>query len=64
MGGDEEAFRTLAIKMDEYQDLMAVCDGLARTEQNREIRDSCDARLKALRQELVDLTDRLKDQPR
>jgi hypothetical protein len=63
-GGDEEAFRTLALKMDEYQDLMATCNSLAQTEENREIRGSCDARLKALREELSDLTDRLQVQPK
>jgi hypothetical protein len=58
---DGETFRRLATKMDEYQDLMATCDNLARTEQNQEIRGSCDARLKALRQELLDLTNSLQD---
>ena len=63
-GGDEEAFRTLALKMDEYQDLLSTCNSLAQTEENREVRGSCDARLKALRQELSDLTDRLQVQPK
>jgi len=53
---DEEAFKALAVKIDEYQELLAVCDSLAQTEENREMRDSCGRRLKALREELIELT--------
>lgn len=63
-GKDGEAFEKLTGKMDEYQDLMAACERLAPTEENRAIRDSCNTRLKALRQELLDLTNLLQVQPK
>jgi len=53
---NEEEFKTLTSKMDEYQELLAVCDSLEQTEENREKLESCSRRLKALRQELIELT--------
>lgn len=61
--GDGEAFNALETKMDEYQDLMAACDRLARTEENTKLRDSCALRLRTLRQELLDLTNLLQAKP-
>ena len=60
---DGEVFASLSAKMDEYQDLMAVCERLSKTEENKEISESCSARLRALREELVDLTNRLQVKP-
>ena len=60
---DTEAFNILTVKMDEYQDLSEACDRLARTDQNREMRDSCIMRLKALLRELVDLTNLVNGPP-
>jgi hypothetical protein len=60
---DGEAFRMLSTKMDEYQNLMEACERLTRTEENRTLRESCAMRLKALRQELFDLTDTLRVKP-
>ena len=62
--GDGETFMALGKKMDEYQDLMAVCGSLAQTEENKELKESCDARIDALRQELLDLTNRLQVPPK
>jgi hypothetical protein len=58
-----ENFSMLTVKMDEYQDLAEVCERLARTDQNKEMRDSCAMRLRALRQELLDLTNLLGTRP-
>ena len=52
---DQESFGTLGAKIDEYQELVAACDSLAPTEENKEIKDRCARRLKELRQELIDL---------
>jgi hypothetical protein len=60
---DGETFEKLATKMDEYQNLMAICESLAHTEENRELRDSCATRLRLLRQELQDLTNLLQIKP-
>jgi hypothetical protein len=59
--GDGEAFRALEAKMDEYQNLMAVCESLPRTEENKEMRGSCATRLKAMSEELIDLTKAFQD---
>ena len=63
MHDEEEAFKILSAKMDEYQNLMATCEKLADTEENREIKASCNERIKALRKELESLTDFLQDRP-
>ncbi len=63
MQDEEEAFKILSAKMDEYQNLMAACEKLADTEENREIRASCNERIKALRKDLESLTDFLQDRP-
>jgi hypothetical protein len=58
-----ENFGMLTVKMDEYQDLAEACERLARTDQNKEMRDSCAMRLRTLRQELLDLTNLLGTRP-
>ena len=63
MHEEEEAFKVLSDKMDEYQTLTAACESLADTEENRGLRTSCEERLKALREELTKLTRFLQDQP-
>ena len=63
MHEEEEAFKALSDKMDEYQNLMAACESLAETEENRAIKASCKERLKALKEELLNLSDFLRDQP-
>ena len=63
MHEEEEAFKSLSDKMDEYQILTAACESLADTEENRGLRASCKERLTALREELTRLTRFLQDQP-
>ena len=63
MHEEEEAFEKLSEKMDEYQNLMAACERLADTEENRNLRASCKERLTALREELTTLSRFLQDQP-
>ena len=62
-GEDGEDFRSLTMKLDEYQDLMATCESLAPIEENKKMEESCSVRLKALRQELLDLSNRLQVKP-
>ena len=63
MHEEEEAFKTLSDKMDEYQTLTAACESLADTEENRGLRASCKERLTTLREEMTNLTRFLQDQP-
>ena len=63
MHEEEEAFEALYEKMDEYQTLMAACERLADTKENRSLRASCKERLKALKEELTTLSRFLQDQP-
>ena len=63
MHEEEEAFKVLSEKMDEYQTLMAACERLADTEENRSLRASCKERLKALKEELTSLSRFLQNQP-
>ncbi len=63
MHEEEEAFKVLSDKMDEYQILTAACESLADTEENRDLRASCKERLTALREEMTNLTRFLQDQP-
>jgi hypothetical protein len=63
MHEEEGAFKTLSEKMDEYLNLMATCDSLADTEDNRAIKASCNEKLRALKVQLRDLSDFLRDEP-
>jgi hypothetical protein len=55
-------FDLLGRKMDEYQDLLALCDSISETDETKELKASCTARLKALHRELTDLSARLQDE--
>ena len=63
MRDEEEAFKVLSDKMDEYQALTVVCESLADTEANRDLRASCRERLTALKEELINLSRFLQDRP-
>ena len=47
--------------MDEYQDLLEICDRISPAAEDSEIKASCASRLKAMRQELGELSDLLRD---
>ncbi len=59
-----ETFTTLNEKMDEYQDLQVICDRIAGTPEEVELKAVCERALKARRRELLDLSDRLEEQQR
>ena len=61
MREEERIFDVLSGKMDEYQDLLATCDTISPAPEDSEIKASCTLRLKAMRQELSDLSDLLRD---
>ena len=61
MTEEEGIFGELAGKMDEYQDLLAACDSISTAPEDSEIKASCTVRLKAMRRELSDLSDLLRD---
>jgi hypothetical protein len=62
MHQEEEAFKVLSDKMDEYQILTNACESLADTEENKDLRASCKERLTTLREEMTNLTRFLQDQ--
>jgi hypothetical protein len=61
MKEEKEIFDAFSSKMDEYQNLLGVCDRISPAPEDSEIRASCAAKLKAMRQELSDLSDLLRD---
>lgn len=61
MQEEEEIFDVLTEKIDEYQNLLATCDSISTAAEDSEIKASCTSRLKAMRQELGDLSDLLRD---
>jgi len=61
MREEERIFDVLAGKMDEYQNLLAICDGISPAPEDSEIKASCTLRLKTMGQELSTLSDLLRD---
>jgi hypothetical protein len=61
MREEEGIFDALAGKMDEYQDLLAACDAVSPAPEDSEIKASCTLRLEAMKKELSDLSDLLRD---
>jgi hypothetical protein len=59
---DEEAFNLLTVKMDEYQNVLAICERLSDTDEDSTLRTTCKERLKTLKQELGELSDLLQRQ--
>jgi hypothetical protein len=59
---DEEAFNLLSVKMDEYQDMLAICERLSETDENSGLRTGCSEKLKTVRQELEELSRLLQGQ--
>lgn len=58
MDQEAKAFEEFNKKVDEYQDLLAACDGIPENDESGWLKDSCNQRLKRLRQELVELAGR------
>jgi hypothetical protein len=61
MEEEERIFDVFSRKMDEYQNMLAICDRISPAAEDSEIKASCTARLKAMRQELSELSDLLRD---
>ena len=61
MKEEEAIFDVFSRKMDEYQNLLGICDHISTAAEDSEIKASCTSRLKAMRQELSDLSDLLRD---
>lgn len=61
MKEEEGIFDVLSDKMDEYQDLLEICDHISPAAEDSEIKASCASRLKAMRQELGELSELLRD---
>ena len=61
MEEEERIFDVFSRKMDEYQNLLGICDRISPAAEDSEIKTSCASRLKAMRQELSELSDLLRD---
>ncbi len=61
MKEEEGIFDVFSRKMDEYQNLLGTCDHISTAAEDSEIKASCALRLKAMRQELSELSDLLRD---
>ncbi len=61
MKEEEGIFDVFSRKMDEYQDLLGTCDHISTAAEDSEIKASCALRLRAMRQELSELSDLLRD---
>ncbi len=59
---EEEAFNVMSAKMDEYQELLSVCDRLSDTVEDTALKTACRERLKVLRRELEELSAFLREQ--
>ncbi len=64
MNEEEGIFGALAQKMDAYQNLLAICDLIPEGAEDSEMKASCTSRLKAMRQELSELSELLRDEPK
>lgn len=62
MKTDEETFNLLSAKMDEYQEILAICEGVEKTDKDSTLGTTCTERLKALKQELEELSSLLQGQ--
>jgi hypothetical protein len=60
MKEDEKTFDELSRKMNKYQDLLVLCESIAKGKEEGPIASACGPRLKALRQELQDLSSLLR----
>ncbi len=61
MEEEEDLFDVFSRKMDEYQNLLEVCDHISPAAEDSEMKASCTLRLKAMKQELSELSDLLRD---
>lgn len=61
MEEEEGIFDAFSSKMDEYQNLLVACDRISPAAEDSEIKASCASRLNAMRRELSELSDRLRD---
>jgi hypothetical protein len=52
MRADKEPFNLLSTKMDEYQEMLAICEGVSKTDEGSALSATCVERLKALKQDL------------
>ena len=59
----EQLFEIFSAKTDEYQSLLATCDSLSDSEEDRKIKAACMEELKTLRRELLDLAASLQEGP-
>ena len=53
---EEEAFSVMSAKMDEYQELLAVCDRISDKGEGTALKTACKEKLGALRRELEELS--------
>ena len=60
MREDEKNFELLNRKMDEYQNLLVLCDGITMGKEEGGIAAVCGPRLKAMKKELDELSDLLR----
>jgi transposase len=60
---EENAFAILTSKMDEYQNVLALCESVSEPDENDLIRTTCKERLRTLKRELEDLSGILQGQP-
>jgi hypothetical protein len=61
--GEENTFAILTSKMDEYQNVLALCESVSEPDENDLITTTCEERLRTLRRELEDLSGLLQGQP-
>ncbi len=61
MKEEEEIFDVFSRRMDEYQDLLDICDHISPAAEDSELRASCALRLRDMRQDLSELSELLRD---
>ncbi len=60
MQEDQNTFDILTRKMDDYQNLLALCEGIKKDKEEGSIAAGCGPGLKSLKQEIEDLSDLLR----
>ena len=59
---EEETFNLRSLKMDEYQDLLVICERISESGDDSTVRTTCKERLAALKKELEELSEMLQRQ--
>jgi hypothetical protein len=55
-------FESLSTKIDEYQDLLVICDAISKSGNNDTYQDNCKASLESLKIQILDMTTRIENE--